>query len=194
MMPPQSHIHDDLATERYLTERKALAGRITLRQIKEYCLCMQHDETLVNILLRMLDEPDRRTADNAAWVLTHADNGVCRHLSSRFAELAEKAIHTEDETLRRLLLSLLWRLPFPDSPHVGLLNFCLTEMMSCRQPYGVRSLCMKIAYETGLPIPELRTEIALSLDMMEPDLLPPSLRCVRKNILKRLRTRKSLRS
>lgn len=189
--PP--HAQGETLSDTYELERKELSGSITMLQIRAHCLRLKHDETLTDILFRLLDDPDPRTAGNAAWIFTHADDEVYRWLSTRFDELAEKAMRAKHETLRRLLLAILHRLPFPGTPHVGLLDFCLTGMLSCRQPYGIRSLCMKIACKICLPVPELREEFRLQMDIMEPDLLPPSLRSVRKNILKSLKKGKSLR-
>lgn len=192
MLSP-THVQGQTPSDTYEREREELSGRITMLQIRAHCLRLKHDEELTDVLFRLLDDADSRTAGNAAWIFTHVDDEVCRRLSPRFDELAEKAMRAEHETLRRLLLAILHRLPFPDAPHVGLLDFCLTGMLSCRQPYGIRSLCMKIAYEICLPVPELREEFRLQMDIMEPDLLPPSLRSVRKNILKNLEKGKSLR-
>lgn len=177
----------------YTDERTELSGRIHPLQIRDYCLRLKHGRPLLDGLFRLLYDEDKRVASNTAWIFTHLDKEVCLRLSPHFNELADMAMRTEDETLRRLLLTILYRLPFPETPHVRLLNFCLAEMMSCWQPNGIRSLCMKIAYEIGQPIPEIREEIGISMSIMEADLLPPSLRSVRKNILTALKRQKSLR-
>ena len=89
------------------------------------------------------------------------------------------------------MLNLLYRQPFPNPPRVDFLDFCLERMMSSEELPGVKSLCMKIAYELCHPIPELMQELKTMLVMMEGDLVP-SIRAVRKNILKAMQKGKSL--
>ena len=60
---------------------------------------------------------------------------------------------------------------------------CLIGMSSSRYPYSVRALCMKLAYKLCLPHPELLDELKSNLEIMEPDLLPPSLRSVRCRVM-----------
>ena len=84
-------------------------------------------------------------------------------------------------------------MPLTNPPRVDFLDFCLEKMMSCQELPGVRSLCMKLAYELCLSIPELMQELKMALTIMEVDTLP-SMRTVRKNVLKAMGRGKSLRT
>ena len=64
-------------------------------------------------------------------------------------------------------------------------------MISRQELPGVRSLCLKLAYELCRPIPELMQELKMVLEIMEPD-CEPSMRTVRKNILKAISKEKKL--
>ena len=66
-------------------------------------------------------------------------------------------------------------------------------MISRQEVPGVRSLCLKLAYELCRPIPELIQELRMALEIMEPD-LEPSMRTVRKNVLKAMAKGKSLQT
>lgn len=68
------------------------------------------------------------------------------------------------------------------------LDFCLERSLSRDEPSGVRSVCLKLAYKLTFGIPELQNELRQILDIMDEPDLPPSLRCVRKNILRSVGT------
>ena len=59
------------------------------------------------------------------------------------------------------------------------------------EPAGVQSLCMKLAYQLMRSIPELQQELRTILEIMEPDLLVPAIRSVRKNTLKAMKAKKN---
>ena len=179
---------------RFGCECRELAGRIHIPQIREYCNRLKHDALLFDELFCRLEDEDRRTACNAAWIFTHLDNATSLHLSARYDELSGIAMQTDDPTLRRLLLTLIFRLPVPEPLHIGLFDFCLREMLSCRQPHGVRCLCMKIAGRASARHPELHEELRQTLEIMEPDLLPPSMRSAQRSTLRLLeKYRKALK-
>ena len=55
----------------------------------------------------------------------------------------------------------------------------------------IQSLCMKLAYQLTRSIPELQQELRTMLEIMEPDLLVPAIRSVRRNTLKAMKTKKN---
>ena len=92
-------------------------------------------------------------------------------------------MNTRSETLRRLLLTLISRSTLPHPFRTDFLDYCLAGMSSSRYPHSVRALCMKLAYKLCRTHPELLEELKLNLEIMEPDLLPPSLRSVRCRVM-----------
>lgn len=64
-------------------------------------------------------------------------------------------------------------------------------MISKVEPFGIRALCMKIAYELCSPIPELRQELQIILETMEGE-SSPAIQVTRKNILKAIAKEKAL--
>lgn len=138
-------------------------------------------------LFALLYDADSRTANNAAWVMTHLPNTADPWLAAHQNDLVELAMTIESVTLRRLTMNLLTRTAFaPDDVRTDFLDFCLEVMMSKDETYGVRALAMKLAAAQCIHYPELVAELRLRLNMMEPSMLPAGLRCCRKNILKKL--------
>ena len=72
-----------------------------------------------------------------------------------------------------------------------LLDFCIERMVSRQEPPGVQSLCIKLAYQLTRSIPELQQELRTMLEIMEPELLVPAIRSVRKNTLEAIKAKKN---
>ena len=85
-----------------------------------------------------------------------------------------------------MLLNLLCQQQLADPPRVDLLDFCMERMVSRNEPAGVQSLCIKLTCS----IPELQQELRTMLEIMEPELLVPAIRSVRKNTLKAIQAKK----
>ena len=90
-----------------------------------------------------------------------------------------------------MLLNLLCQQPLADPPRVDLLDFCIERMVSQQEPPGVQSLCIKLTYQLTRFIPELQQELRTMLEIMEPELLVPAIRSVRKNTLKAIKAKKN---
>lgn len=134
---------------------------------------------------------DRREAVNAAWALTHLPKTDNDYIALHREALVTLATTTSDISLRRISLTLLERIDWTltdldDVPeyYVELLNFCMEHMMMQAEPYGVRSLCMKLSYRLSLPYPELLEELRQSLLMIEPSELGSGVLNARNKILK----------
>ena len=96
-----------------------------------------------------------------------------------------------EQLKRRMILNLICQQPAADPPRVDFLDFCMERMISREEPPGVQSLCMKLAYQLTRSIPELQQELRTILEIMEPDLLVPAIRSVRKNTLKAMKAKKN---
>ncbi len=136
---------------------------------------------------------DRDEAVHSAWALTHLPKSDNHHIASHRETLTLLAVGTTDTSLRRITLALLerldWTVANPDvvpGYYVELLDFCLEHMMLPEEPYGVRSLCMKLAYRLSLPYPELLEEVRQNLLLIEPSELGSGVRHTRNKILKSL--------
>lgn len=143
-------------------------------------------------LFEEMQGDDLREAYNAAWALTHLPKEDTIYIDTRRARLTDFAISTPDTSLRRLSLVLLERLEWgrealDDERYVRLLDFCLEHMVLADEPYGIKALCMKIAYQMCRHYQELKEELRQSLLLMEPSELGTGVRHTRNKILGEMR-------
>ena len=136
-------------------------------------------------LFQLLFDEDKRTSDNAAWVLTHLPKMADAWLAERQNILIDEAMRTESTTKRRLIMNLLDRTPFEaDHIRTDFLDFCFNAMLS-DEPIGVKSLAIKLTYAQSVHYPELLEEFNTALQMMEPEVLPAALKHIRGKMLKK---------
>ena len=123
----------------------------------------------------------------SAWALTHLPGSDNIYINMYRAKLTDFAISTSDTSMRRLALVLLERLEWGiDDVRTDLLDFCLDHMMLPTEPYGVKALCIKLAYLQCRHYPELKAELRQALLLMEPSELGAGVKHTRGKILKLL--------
>ena len=136
-------------------------------------------------LFQLLFDEDKRTSDNAAWVMTHLPKTVDVWLTERQNILIEEAMRTESTTKRRLIMNLLDRTTFePDNIRTDFLDFCFNIILS-DEPIGVKTLAIKLTYAQSVHYPELLEEFNTALQMMEPEVLPAAMKHIRGKMLKK---------
>lgn len=124
---------------------------------------------------------------HAAWALTHLPESDNTYINMYRAKLVDFAIATTDTSLRRLSLVLLERLEWTiGDVRTDLLDFCLEHMMLPDEPYGVKALCIKLAYRQCRHYPELKAELRQALLLMEPSELGAGVKHTRKKTLELL--------
>lgn len=164
--------------------QERLAVRLSVREVRAWGKMLPYDERLCDALYHIILEHDSRVAEHAAWIFTHAETDFLQSIPFRYREMwIERAMNARSETLRRLLLTLVCRLSLPSPLRTDFLDYCLSGMISSRHSHSVRALCMKLAYKITCSYPELSEELKLNLEIMEPDLLLPSLRSVHRHIM-----------
>jgi hypothetical protein len=128
-----------------------------------------------------------REAYNSAWALTHLPATDNASIDEHREALVQLAVGTQEVPMRRLALVLLERLDWGvDDVRTDLLDFCLEHMLLPDEPYGVKALCMKLAYKQCCHYPELKAELKQSLLLMEPSELGTGVKHTRGKILKML--------
>ena len=162
-------------------------------EIKAVARRAHENATVLEGLFEAIQGNERDEAVHSAWAMTHLPKEDNHLIAAHREELVRLATTTPDTSLRRITLSLLeridWTTTDPDNvpEHcVALLDFSMEHMMMPDEPYGVRSLCMKLAYRLSLPYPELMEELRQSLMMMEPTELGTGVLHTRNKILKSL--------
>ena len=136
--------------------------------IKAMAAEAHRDEAARERLFTTLLEGEEREASDAAWTLTHLPADDNPFINQHRDALVRRAIATHSIPLRRLTLTLLERLEWPEEEvRTDLLDFTLQHMIRNDEPYGVRSLCVKLAYQQCRHYPELLGELRQTLLLME---------------------------
>ena len=149
--------------------------------IHELCFLTQGEENnnRKEELYRLTFDEDNRVAFNALHVLSNFD------LANN-----EKEEHVGK---RRLMLNLLLRQPFEEEYlRSDFIDFCVSKITACAQPYAIRAYCMKLAYEQMKYYPELLSELKTALDMLEQETLSPGLASAKRQILMKIKRKHSL--
>lgn len=186
-------LYRNIIINRYITLFITTMPTLHIEDIKAIAKRAHNNATYREGLFEAMHGNDRDEAVHAAWALTHLPKTDNNHIAAHRETLAALATTTPDTSLRRITLTLLerisWAVPNPDyvpEYYVALLDFCMEHMMMPDEPYGVRSLCMKLAYTLSLPYPELLEEVRQSLLLIEPSELGSGVRHTRNKILKSL--------
>lgn len=171
--------------------KEKLSQPVGMEEIRSIITLLQGNNKKLEELLNLIFEEDDKTAYQAAWVLTHLPCHENKKLYSEQDKLINEVLSSKHIGKQRSILTLLYKQPLTNPLRIDFLNFCLDKMVSKHEPIGIQSLCMKIAYELCRPIPELRQELRMTLEMMEGE-LPAAIYASRKNILKAIAKGKSL--
>ncbi|MCR5821968.1 MAG: hypothetical protein K6F85_03500, partial [Bacteroidales bacterium] len=132
--------------------------------IKALAKSAHDDSEVCERLFRTMLSGEGKEASNAAWALTHLPKEDNIYINMYRAELVQLAVTTPEVPLRRLSMVLLERLEWGrDDVRTDLLDFCLDHMMLPDEPYGVKAICMKLAYQQCRHYPELSAELKQSL-------------------------------
>lgn len=172
--------------------RQKLSHKLALSDILHICLLMQgkDNDSRKEELYRLTFDKDERVAVNALWVFTHFDSINNEWLYTKHDDLIDRVLIEPTVTKRRLMLTLLLRQPFEeDSLRSDFIDFCVSKITACAQPYAIRALCIKLAYEQMKYYPELLAELKMSLDMLEQEALSPGLMSAKRQIMKKINNR-----
>ena len=168
--------------------RKKLNKKLCMDDIYEICILTHGNNCKKAHLYQLTFDEDGRVATNALWVFTHFDLQNNEWLYSKHDDLIDRVLVEKNETKRRLILSLLLRQPFEEkSLRSDFIDFCITKITACSQPYAIRCYCMKLAYEQMKYYPELLTELKAAIDMLEQEPLSPGLTSAKKQVMKKIK-------
>ena len=172
--------------------RQKLSHKLALSDILHICLLMQgkENDSRKEELYRLTFDKDERVAVNALWVFTHFDSINNEWLYTKHDDLIDRVLIEPTVTKRRLMLTLLLRQPFEEnSLRSDFIDFCVSKITACAQPYAIRALCIKLAYGQMKYYPELLAELKMALDMLEQEALSPGLMSAKRQIMKKINNR-----
>lgn len=139
-----------------------------------------------DIFAFMFDK-DKKTSDNAAWVMTHLPKSYNKWLDTKRDVLINGVLSAKETTQLRLFLNLLERLEYrEDNLRTDFLDFCLANCVSPMQPAGIQSLCMKLAYKQCILYEELLKELKSTMQIIPPNELSAGARCQYNKILRKI--------
>lgn len=168
--------------------RKKLNKKLCMDDIYEICILCHGNSRKKAELYQLIFDEDERVATNALWVFIHFDMQNNEWLYAKHDDLIDRVLVEKNETKRRLMLSLLLRQPFEEeSLRSNFIDFCITKITACSQPYAIRCYCMKLAYEQMKYYPELLTELKAAIDMLEQEPLSPGLTSAKKQVMKKIK-------
>lgn len=159
-------IHQEWDTKPHDMKQK-LIGRISMDNIHELCFLTQGEENnhRKEELYRLTFDEDNRVAFNALHVLSNFDLANNEWLYCKHDELIDRVMKEEHVGKRRLMLNLLLRQPFEEEfLRSDFIDFCVSKITACAQPYAIRAYCMQLAYGQMKYYPELLSELKMALD------------------------------
>lgn len=170
--------------------KQLLSKRISKHDIHEIIRLIQGDEKKRSELFNLLFDPSDKVSFQAAWVMSHFSLEENEWLFNKQDKLIDEVLICQHAGKRRLILAILYRQSLGNY-RGDFLDFCLERMITFKEPSGVRSLCMKIAYEFCRLTPELLQEFVLAIEVIEEE-RSPAITVARKNILTAIQKGKSL--
>lgn len=172
--------------------RQKLSHKLALSDILHICLLMQgkDNDSRKEELYRLTFDKDERVAVNALWVFTHFDSINNEWLYTKHDDLIDRVLIEPTVTKRRLMLGLLLRQPFDEnSLRSDFIDFCVSKITACAQPYAIRALCIKLAYGQMKYYPELLADLKMALGILEQETLSPGLMSAKRQIMKKINNR-----
>ena len=165
-----------------------LKDRIHKKDIDEIVQMANGDKRVIDTLLTLMDDSDKRVSNNALWCIQHLlPSDFKTHIVPRKDTLIDTLLKTDDASNRRMLLALLRDMDFDkDEIRTDLLDFSLENIVNLKWPVGTRALCIHLATKLCTFYPELCTELKTILGVMDNEGLQPGLASAKKNALKKL--------
>ena len=165
--------------------QERLSGLLHISDILETVQMVAGKKSELLQLLELCFVEDARMAGNALWVGMHLSSADIQCFTPYADRFIDGSMSETTVTCRRLRLAMLERLDVVIE-RADFFDFCLQHAVLLSEPYGIRSLCIKLAYRIAKPYPELCRELQLTLQMMHPSELSPGVRQVRKKILEQI--------
>ena len=170
-----------------ITDLRTVLGQPLSRQaIGQVAASVAEYPSDIPQLVGLINDSDDRVSWRAAWACEKLlSSSLEEHLPYRH-EFTQKLFGCRHDGTRRLLLSLLYRMPRPETFPGELYNYCLEQMLSPREKPAVQALSMKLAFELGKEEPELLSELKLYLENCSTQFYSPAFLSARRNVLRHI--------
>ena len=105
------------------------------------------DGDLINFARRYAFHDDERIVRSCLMGLCQTRDSELSTLQVILDELIGRSMHMKNSSVRRLTLSLIWRLEMSaERVRADFLDFSLEHLVSVSEPSGLQSVCMKLAF------------------------------------------------
>ena len=138
------------------------------------------------ILFSLIKDENEKVSWRAAWACEKLCNQYPELFMGKRSELRELSMRTKHEGTKRLILSILYKLPVDKPISIEFLNACMDWMFSPKESIAVQSLSIKLSYQQCMAEPDLLPELKVYLEHVELDYYSKAIETTVKNVLKRL--------
>lgn len=141
-------------------------------------------------MYQLISDEKQTVSWRAIWVCEKVSEVHPDWFVPMLDDITQRLLACRHDGSKRLLLSILYNVPFPASIPVDLLNYCLDHMLSPQESIGVQALSIRMAYQLCKPEPELLSELRLILENTDVEFYSTGVRTTIRNILKRIKGKK----
>ena len=118
-------------------------------------------DELFRVFMRNQEPVSRR----AAWVVDTVSEKHPGLINSHLTEIIEMLSQFNHDGLKRHSMRILARSPLPAEPHLGeLINICFNWLLSPHEAIAAKIFCMEILYRISQVEPEIKKELADSIE------------------------------
>ncbi len=167
--------------------RTILAQKMSKEEIMELSQTINYNSW--ESIFSFISEEDKELSANAAHTLLKAKGKIEIWLAGKTTSIIEIIKTTCNLKTKRLLLSILEKQKIDNiNIDTTFLDYCINNIVSLGTPLAIKVLCIKLAYKQSTAYPELLYELKNLLEIMDDNMLNPSLLCAKKNTLRAINT------
>ena len=164
----------------------ALCNNIRQFSVTQFVCEIEQKYELFHTLYYIAMNDDSSAANRALLVCEKLSEKHPNLLVPYYDEITERLLSSNNETVRRLLRSILFNLPIPTPLPIHLLNYCFDHLFNQQDSIGVQTLCIKLSYLLCQNHTELQQELQVKLENAEPTLYSAGVQSAIRSTLRKL--------
>lgn len=174
--------------------QNALCVHISQFSASQLAWEIEQKDELFHTLYNIAMADDSSTANRALWVCEKLSEKHPSLFAPCYDELTDRLLTSNNDTARRLLLSILFNLPIPTPLPIHLLNYCFDHLLNPQDSIAVQALCIKLAYQLCRHQPELQQELQTILENAEATFYSPGVQSAIRSTLRKLQGKTNKRN
>ena len=168
-----------------------LSSAMGKKEVDWLCSEAMLSSQVFEFFFNQLRNENQRIAWHSAWVLEKVSEAQPELFAeTHYAKLIDFTSTNQHDGLQRLCLSIILNLPVRQPISVDFINRCFDQMISPKETVGVQVLSMKILDRICTVESDLTPELISTLENTEDGLYSKGFVAAKKNLIKRLITRK----